>query len=248
MQLHAYRRTEAAPVELFARDYLFKPNSLGHVVCEVDDERAVERLLSISEAYREYMGDGVPAVAPAPAPAPAAATAPAAPPGGGDDGEGEGEGEGDKVFDEVLLGSEALPQVFDVLGATLTQAQVIELAFARSGMNREEWNLNDEDDREALIEGEVVKQIQAAEQAAAAIAESEAAAAAAAGEGEGAADPAATPLVITNDAGETLDLNTLSEPKLREFAKAQGITLPGGKSTKVAVLRQMVADGLAKAE
>ena len=170
MQIHAYRRTAKTPVELFGLNLAFVPNSAGDFVCEVEDERAINRLLEISDAYRPYTGEGVPA--PAPAARVAAAVAapvatPAAPPGGGDDSEGEG----DKVFDTVLLGSEALPATFDVLGVTYTPAQVVDLAFARSGMDREEWNLNDEDDREALIEGEVVKLITAAEEAAAKAAE-----------------------------------------------------------------------------
>lgn len=236
MQIHAYRRTAKTPVELFGLSLAFVPNSAGDVVCEVEDERAINRLLEISDAYRPYSGEGVPAPAPAaPVAAPAVPTAtPAAPPGGGD------EGEGDKVFDTVLLGSESLPPTFDVLGVTYTQAQVVALAFARSGMDREEWNLNDEDDREALIEGEVVKLITAAEEEAAKAAEAAAPALAPA-----ASAPAAevNPLIITNGE-QTLDLGTLSATKLREFAAANDIELPGGNSTKVGDLRLMVAKAL----
>lgn len=244
MQIQAYRRTERTPVNLFGIDLMFEPNNLGHVVAEVHDERACERLLSISDAYREYLGEGQPvAVAVAPAPAPAPVAAPSVPPGGSDDDDND-----DVIRDAVLLGSESLPPDFTVGEQTLTQGQIVELAFARSGMNREEWNLNDEDDREALIEGEVTKLVLAEEQRVQAAEAAEAAKVVTTPPADTTTEtPAVNPLLITNEAGETLDLGTLSEPKLREFAKDNNITLPGGKSTKVGDLRLMVAKALTAA-
>ncbi|VTU38276.1 hypothetical protein H4CHR_04383 [Variovorax sp. PBS-H4] len=244
MQIHAYRRTESALVSLFGLALAFAPNSAGHVVAQVDDERATERLLSIPEAYCEYTGDGVPAPAPvAIVAAPVAAPAPASPPGGSDDDEDK-----DKVFDEVLIGSDELPATFDVLGATYTQAQVVDLAFARSGMNREEWNLNDEDDREALIEGEVTKLILAAEEAKSKLEAAAAPAPAPAPAAAAAPAPApvveANPLLIANDKGETLDIGAMSATKVREFATANGIELPKGNSVKVGELRLLLAKAL----
>lgn len=242
MQIQAYRRTERTPVNLFGIDLMFEPNTAGHVVAEVTDERACERLLSISDAYREYLGEGQPvAVTVAPAPAPVAV--PVVPPGGSDD-----DANDDTNPDAVLLGSESLPADFTVGEQTITQAQVVELAFARSGMNREEWNLNDEDDREALIEGEVTKLVLAEEQRVQAAQAAEAAKADTAPPADTTTEtPAVNPLLIRNEAGETLDLGTLTETKLREFANANNIALPGGKSTKVGDLRLMVAKALTQA-
>ncbi len=246
MQIQAYRRTERTPVNLFGIDLMFEPNTAGHVVAEVTDERACERLLSISDAYREYMGEGQPvsvAVSPAPALAPVTApvAAPAVPPGGNDD-------DDDADPDAVLLGSDSLPPDFAVGEQTFTQDQIVKLAFARSGMNREEWNLNDEDDREALIEGEVTKLVLAEEQRVQAAKAAEAATADTAPPADTTTEtPAVNPLLIRNEAGETLDLGTLTETKLREFANANNIALPGGKSTKVGDLRLMVAKALTQA-
>lgn len=248
MQIQAYRRTERTIVNLFGVDILFAPNDAQHVVADVVDDRACERLLSITEAYREYLGEGQPiAVSIARAPEATAPVTSAMPPGGGDDSDDD---DGDVAFDAVLLGSDDLPPQFEVGEATLTQAQVVESAFARSGMNREEWNLNDLDDREALIEGEVVKLLSAHEANLRAAAEATAAQAqpglvlGQAAEQQAASAAEVNPLLLTGPGGETLDLGTYSEPKLREFAKANGITLPGGKSTKVGDLRLMVAKAL----
>ena len=53
--IHAYRRKEATTVELFGLSIEFKPNEKKDVVAEVVHEEAVIRLLSISEAYRQYI-------------------------------------------------------------------------------------------------------------------------------------------------------------------------------------------------
>lgn len=253
MQIHAYRRTEKTAVDLFGLNLVFVPNSTGHVVCEVSDQRAIDRLLGIPEGYRQYDGTGVlPPVAQAPVAAAVATLT--TPPGGGDD--NEPPGEDDIVFDAELLGSPDLPPTFDVLGVTYTQAQLVDLAFVRSGMKREEWNLNDADDREALIEGEVVKLTIAAEQKAKEEAEAKAAAEAAAAPAVAPApapapapepEPAAVSFVISNGE-ETIDLRTLSAAKLREFATTAGVELPKGNSVKVDDLRLMLAKALAAAE
>ncbi|WP_057092025.1 hypothetical protein KV708_09600 [Comamonas thiooxydans] len=60
--IHAYRRKEATTVELFGLFIEFKPNDKKDVVAEVDHEEAVDRLLSIREAYRLYPGQPAAAV------------------------------------------------------------------------------------------------------------------------------------------------------------------------------------------
>lgn len=52
--IHAFRRKESTTVELFGLSIEFKPNEKKDVVAEVDHDGAVDRLLSISEAYRLY--------------------------------------------------------------------------------------------------------------------------------------------------------------------------------------------------
>ncbi len=234
MHIHAYKRTEATPIELFGLTILFTPNARGDVVAEVVHEPAVQRLLSIPEAYREYMAASEavasPApVAPAPAPSPAAAPAPASE---------------TIVPQEVAKGhsSASFPARFEIAeGKSVTIDEVVASAQARAKLDTEEWNLNDEEDRDSLIELEVRHLIEAEQNAAAAAAAN--AAPAAGGE----EPPAAISLVLTDDDGTTIDLGAMTATQVREFAGKNGVTLPSGNSTKVADLRAMVAQALTKA-
>lgn len=235
MHIHAYKRTEATPIELFGLTILFTPNARGDVVAEVVHERAVQRLLSIPEAYREYMAasEAVASPAPvAPAPAPSPAAAPVTP------------ASGTVVSQEVAKGhsSASFPAQFEIAeGKSVTIDEVVASAQARAKLDTEEWNLNDEEDRDSLIELEVRHLIEAEQTAAAA-----AAAGAAPGEG-GEEPPAAISLVLTADDGTTIDLGAMTATQVREFASKNGVTLPSGNSTRVADLRAMVAQALTKA-
>ena len=62
MLIHAYRRSAPIEVSLFGSTIEFVANEAGAVVAEVDDEKSVERLLSIDDAYRAY-GEKVATVA-----------------------------------------------------------------------------------------------------------------------------------------------------------------------------------------
>lgn len=54
MLVHAYRRVSAVTVNLFGVDIEFLAHTVsGNFVAEVTDERCIERLLDIPEAYRE---------------------------------------------------------------------------------------------------------------------------------------------------------------------------------------------------
>jgi hypothetical protein len=64
MLIHAFKRKEPTPIELFGLNIEFLPNAQGHCVAEVDDEAAIDRLLSISEAFCVYGEPAVQAVAP----------------------------------------------------------------------------------------------------------------------------------------------------------------------------------------
>lgn len=58
MRIHAYRRKEATPVDTGNTVIEFKPNGAGEVIADVEGSADVEILLSIPEAFREYLGDG----------------------------------------------------------------------------------------------------------------------------------------------------------------------------------------------
>ena len=230
MKIHAFRRTQATPVELFGTTYNFAPNELGHCVADVEDERAVRRLIvDIAEAYREYDVSKLPPVL---APAPAAEVAPAATasapvPPANDDREDQ---------PECLLGSDTLPATFEIAeGKTVTLADVVASAQAKSGLDVEEWNLNDAEDRDNLILAEV-DAMRAAEKAAAE------AAAGQNDEGQG----SATSMVVSNGE-QSVDIGAMSATQVREFAAQVGVELPKGNSIKVGDLRQKLYAALTKA-
>ena len=53
--IHAHRRTKDHPVSFNGGvNLLFKPNALGHVVCDVQDESIVRILLDIPTGFRLY--------------------------------------------------------------------------------------------------------------------------------------------------------------------------------------------------
>ena len=221
MLIHAYRRKEPTPVALFGLNYLFAPNEEGHCVASVEDERAVARFLAIPEAYREYDG-AAPAVQHVP-PAPVASPAAPAPPPLADDDE-----EDDP--DETLKGSDVQPDQVPIIdGAPVVPlGEIVAEAFKRSGLKIAEWNDNDDDDREALIQGEVTRRVMEAEAAKKAAEEAQA---------EG------SPLVLTNG-DTTIDLRAWTAKQVREFAAQHGVELPKGNSTPVAELRLLLAQGL----
>lgn len=239
MQIHAYRRTEPTVVELFGLRIDFKPNEHKHVVGETDDDRAIERLLSIDEAYRPYTGPGSAAEAPAPAPQKAAVqTIEASKPPPPDDNDAE----------EPLKAAEGLPPGFriwggegEVTGIGMTLEQAVELAFKQSSLDREEWNLNDEEDREALILAAV--DAERARVAAEKQAEAEAAAAQA-GKGAGSAGQDTPKSYVLTNGTESVDLAPMSAAQLRAFAEQAGVKLPGGNSTKVGDLRDLLYTAL----
>jgi len=227
MLVHAYTRSEQTPVELFGLQIVFAANAADHFVAEVSDERAIARLLSIKEAFCEYSGEA-PAVVPVTASAPAPVLALALP-----------------VAAEPDLGTEVpkghssgeFPVVIEIAESkTVPLVEVVAAALVRSELNVEEWNLNDEEDRDALIEAQITLLRQA-----------EVSAAAAAAAAVDADTEIADPLVLKADDGTTVDLDAMSAKDIRAFAAQNGVALPGGNGTKVADLRLMVAQALTKA-
>jgi len=72
MLIQAYRRKSESTHEINDTHYKFAKNDRGHFVCDVDDDAAVDRFLSIDDAFKPY-GDEV-----APRKATTAATKPKA--------------------------------------------------------------------------------------------------------------------------------------------------------------------------
>lgn len=244
MQIHAYRRKEPTPVELFGKNYLFTPNAAGHCVADVADGRAIVRLLAISEAYCEYDAATAPAVTSAPAPAPLAApvapvsTTPA--------------DEQDDGRPEPLKGSDTLPAVIDLgRGKTVTLGEVVALAQARANLDDDEWNLNDDEDRESLLQAQVDTMREAVEREAVAAQQAAAAVAPAADpvpapEGktdEEEQEASSTSMVVTNGE-QSIDIGTMTAAQVRAFAAEAGVELPKGNSVKVADLRKMLYEAL----
>lgn len=54
MEIQAYRRDKPYTYELPYATLKFVPNDLGHVVCDVNDERAAAHLLAITTGFRRY--------------------------------------------------------------------------------------------------------------------------------------------------------------------------------------------------
>lgn len=245
MLIHAYRRKEPTPVELFGKNYLFTLNPAGHCVADVDDDRAVDRLLQIPEAYREYSPATAPAVSSAPAPAPLAASLPAAP---------DATADMDDDGSEPLKGSDTLPAVIDLgHGKTITVGEVVALAHARSGLDAEEWNLNDDEDRESLLQAQVdtlreavAREAAQAEATAAPVAAPSAEGQAATAGKEDGDTPASTSMVVTNGE-QSVDIGAMTAAQVRAFAAEADVDLPKGNSIKVGELRQMLYDALTKA-
>ena len=230
MLIHAYRRKEPIVVELFGGLIKFELNERGHAVAPVEDQPSIDRLLSISEGYREYDGEAAPQVQ-----SPVAAVVVARPAW---------------LQDEIEIGEDIFA----------SGDAVLQSAFDAADMNLQAWNAMAEADRDALVQAEIDRRKAAVqttdeddeeqirreeeEQAARiAAAEQEKAAAAKQAEDQAAADP----LVLVNDkTGETLDIGKLTAKQVRAMAAEQDppIELPAGNSTPVAELRLLLAKGL----
>lgn len=138
------KRNPPTSITLGDTAYQFEPDSEGRHVCEVTDQQHLARLLSIPEGYRLVL-DGPHQPAPHQPQQPTLQPSqPTFQPTDDDDGE-EGEDE--------LKGSAVHPVEIDLGdGKTILRDEAVKLAFEQSGMTREEWNEQDEDDRYAKID------------------------------------------------------------------------------------------------
>lgn len=136
------KRNPPTSIMLGDTAYQFEPDSEGRHVCEVSDQQHLAKLLSIPEGYRLVL-DGSQEQAPKQPQQPTIAPIQPTIQPVSDDGEDNG----------VLLGSDVHPAVIDLGdGRTVQLGEVVQKAFADSGMTTKEWNEQDEDDRYAKID------------------------------------------------------------------------------------------------
>lgn len=130
------RREGGTRAEIGGIEYHFEPLADGAHVAEVDNAEHVDRFLAIPEGYKLYHGDGAPKGKPTVAAkeAPVVVTEPK------------------DVTGIPLAGSEQHPPQFDINGKVYTQRDVVEKAFADSGLTPDEWNDLGEDERAAKID------------------------------------------------------------------------------------------------
>lgn len=130
-------REGGTKAEIGGIEYHFEPLADGAHVAEVENEAHIDRFLGIPEAYKVYHGKDEPKGVPL-AVSPVKATVvsqPAAPTG-----------------TVSLAGSEQHPPQFEIDGTVYSQRDVVEKAFAASGMTPDEWNDLGDDERAAKID------------------------------------------------------------------------------------------------
>lgn len=130
------RREGGTKAEIDGLEYHFEVLADGAHVAEVENDTHADRFLAIPEAYKVYRGKDKPkgepreVSAPAPqveAPAPEASTLP-------------------------LEGSDEHPPQFEINGTVYTQREIVEKAFAASGLSSDEWNELGQDERAAKMD------------------------------------------------------------------------------------------------
>ena len=115
--------------------YHFAPLADGAHVAEVAQTDHIDRFLSIPEGYRVYHGQAEPKAPPEPITRPATVQ----------------QAEQPKPS-AMLSGSEQHPPEFTIAGKVYTQLDVVQMAFAASGLTSDEWNDLGDDERAAKID------------------------------------------------------------------------------------------------
>lgn len=130
-------REGGTKAEIDGIEYHFEPLADGAHVADVEREDHIDRFLGIPEGYKVYHGKEEPTGKPVevgPVKAPAVnAPAPA-------------------TSNLPLAGSEQHPPQFEIGGTVYTQRDVVEKAFAASGLTSDEWNDLGDDERAAKID------------------------------------------------------------------------------------------------
>lgn len=131
------KREGGTKAEIGGIEYHFEPLADGAHVAEVEREDHIDRFLSIPEGYKVYHGNGEPKGKPIEAAKAAAPAVTAAP---------------KETGNLPLAGSEQHPPQFEIGGTVYSQRDVVEKAFAASGLTCDEWNDLGDDERAAKID------------------------------------------------------------------------------------------------
>lgn len=124
------KRKGGTEITLGATKYHFTPDELDRHVAEVSDETHINRLLSITEAYRPMNAEDAP-------------QAPADP----------ASGNTLNPQETLLKGSTVHPETINLGdGNGLHIDDVVDAAFAESGLTQEQWNELSDEDRHANID------------------------------------------------------------------------------------------------
>lgn len=124
------QRKGGTVVELPGKTYHFVPQEDGKHVADVEVESHIERLLMIPEAYRMLRT----------APDQPAVFAPTV------------ESKASAATTGTLLGSDAHPASFDIKGKTYQLGDIVQRAFADSGLDAEAWNELDAETRATKLD------------------------------------------------------------------------------------------------
>ncbi len=122
--------------EIDGIEYHFEPVADGAHVADVTLEAHIDRFLAIADGYKLYHGKEEPAGQPKQAAQGLPRLEPAATPIGA----------------LPLAGSEQHPPQFEIAGKVFTQREIVEKAFAASGLSSDEWNELGEDERAAKMD------------------------------------------------------------------------------------------------
>ena len=121
------KRVKGHTVELGGKAYEFLPPDY---VAEVEDPDHIGRFLSIVEGYRAAGASGeIPLVKP----------------------------KSEASSQVILLGSDVHPSAFEINGKEYSLGDVVQLAYAASGLNAEAWNGLSEGERADLIDEQLDK-------------------------------------------------------------------------------------------
>lgn len=129
------KRDGGTSTELGGLIYHFEPLDDGAHVAEVTETAHIDRFLSIPEGFKVYHGTGKPKGRP----------------------QAGGLSVSALVIEEPktsapLAGSDQHPPEFTIAGKTYTQLDVVQMAFAASGLTSDEWNDLGDDERAAKID------------------------------------------------------------------------------------------------
>ena len=130
------KRQGGTKAEIDGIEYHFEPLADGAHVADVALEAHIDRFLAIADGYKLYHGKGEPKGQPQQAAQGLPRFEPVAP----------------VIGSLPLSGSEQHPPQFEIAGKVFTQREIVEKAYAASGLNSDEWNEIGDDERAAKMD------------------------------------------------------------------------------------------------